>query len=113
MDRFPPKEVVERLREQYPIGSRIELVSMDDPYNDRLKSGDEGTVGFIDDTGTIFADWDNGSKLGLVYGVDSYRKLEYEPDFVTGNSTLEASILQDKALIRQCIDGLGAYAMDI
>ena len=78
MIHFPPKEVVERLREQYPVGTRIELTSINDPFNDTLKPGDKGTVDHIDDTGTIFAAWDNGSGLGLVYGVDSCKKLEPE-----------------------------------
>ena len=74
-DRLPSKETVERLRERYPAGTRIELVSMEDPYS-KLKPGDRGSVTFIDDTGTIFADWDSGSGLGLVYGIDSCRRIE-------------------------------------
>jgi len=45
---------------------------MDDPYS-KLKPGDLGTVDAIDDTGTIFCKWDNGSGLGLVYGADYYK----------------------------------------
>lgn len=52
-------------------GARVRLISMDDPYT-HLKPGDEGTVSFIDDMGTVHVDWDNGSGLGLVQGVDSY-----------------------------------------
>lgn len=48
---FPPREIVERLRLQYPAGCRVELVSMDDPYA-RLKPGDQGTVVAVDDIGT-------------------------------------------------------------
>jgi hypothetical protein len=81
-NRLPSKETVARLREQYPAGARIELISMDDPCS-TLRSGDKGSVSFIDDTGTIFVDWDNGSSLGLVYGVDSYKK-STEPIYKTG-----------------------------
>ena len=85
--RFPSKETVRRLREQYPVGTRIELESMDDPYS-KLKPGDRGTVDYIDDTGTIFCKWDSGSGLGLVYGEDRFRKLappEMEsPRYATG-----------------------------
>lgn len=66
---FPNKETVERVRRQYPKGTRVELVSMSDPYT-TLKSGDKGTVDFVDDTATIFIRWDNGSGLGVVYGED-------------------------------------------
>ena len=34
-----------------------------------------GTVRSVDDTGTVFVSWDNGSGLGVVYGVDRIRKL--------------------------------------
>lgn len=28
--KFPNKETVEKLRKEYPVGTRVELVSMDD-----------------------------------------------------------------------------------
>jgi hypothetical protein len=71
---FPPKEIVLRLREQFPPGTRVELIRMDDPYA-ALKPGDQGTVSFVDDIGTIFVDWDCGSTLGVAYGEDLIRKL--------------------------------------
>ena len=71
---FPDQHTVERIRKMYPNGTRVELVEMNDPYS-RLKPGDKGTVRFVDDTGTIFVDWDSGSGLGIVYGVDRMRKL--------------------------------------
>lgn len=74
MNRFPSKEIVENLRREYPVGTRIELVHMDDPYS-KLKPGDQGTVRVVDDIGTIFCNWDCGSSLGVVYGEDTIRKL--------------------------------------
>ncbi len=71
---FPSKDVVEEIRRQYPIGTRIELVCMNDPYT-KLKPGDRGIVTLVDSTGTIFADWDCGSSLGVVYGEDLCRKI--------------------------------------
>ena len=69
---FPRKEIVEAVRARYPAGTRVELVSMDDPYS-KLKPGDRGTVKSVDDTGTVFVSWDCGSGLGVVYGVDIIR----------------------------------------
>lgn len=75
MPDFPSKETVARLREEYPAGTRVMLVCMvDDPYS-KLKPGDLGTVDHIDDTGTVHTRWDRGSGLGLVWGVDEYRKV--------------------------------------
>lgn len=74
MNRFPSKEIVEKLRREYPVGTRIELVHMDDPYS-KLKAGDQGTVRTVDDIGTIFCNWDCGSSLGVAYGEDIIRKL--------------------------------------
>ncbi len=74
MNNFPSKDTVERLRKQYPSGTRVKLVHMNDPYS-KLRPGDKGTVDFVDDTGTIFCSWDRGSSLGVVYGEDAVRKL--------------------------------------
>jgi hypothetical protein len=67
-------ETVDKLRKEYPVGTRVELVRMHDTYS-KLKPGDQGTVVIIDDIGTIFCNWDCGSSLGVVYGEDAVRKL--------------------------------------
>jgi hypothetical protein len=72
--KFPNKEQVEQQRKTYLKGTRVELVSMSDPYT-KLKPGDLGTVDFVDDTGTAFIIWDCGSHLGAVYGEDKIRLL--------------------------------------
>ena len=71
--RFPNKEIVERIRKQYPAGSRVELVRMDDVQAPPV--GTLGTVYAVDDTGSILVNWDNGSGLNVVYGVDLCRKI--------------------------------------
>ena len=63
------------LRERFPKGCRVELVSMNDPYS-RLRPGDKGTVLFVDDIGTVHVSWDCGSSLGVVYGEDSCRRTD-------------------------------------
>ena len=74
---------VERLREQYPEGTRVELLSMEDPYS-RIPEGARGTVAFVDDIGTVHVDWDSGARLGLVVGVDRFRKAAEMDDAVKG-----------------------------
>ena len=46
------------------VGDRVRLVSCNDAG--APPRGTEGTVSFIDDTGTVFVNWDNGSGLGMV-----------------------------------------------
>ena len=72
---FPRREIVERIKKEYPSGTRVELISMCDPYAD-MPSGTKGTVTGVDDTGTIHVHWDNGHSLGVVYGEDSCRKID-------------------------------------
>ena len=74
-NNIPSPEMVEWLRKQYPKGTRVELVSMNDPYNTRLKPGDRGSVTTVDSIGTIHVDWDCGSGLGVVYGEDCVKRL--------------------------------------
>lgn len=75
---FPNKETVERLRREYPAGTRVELVSMNDPWS-KLKPGDKGTVLGVDDIGSLLMRWDNGSGLNVVFGEDKVRKVD-DPD---------------------------------
>ena len=76
MDMFgAPKQIVERLKKEYPKGTRVELVRMEDPYR-KLESGEKGTVTGVDDIGTIHVSWDCGSSLGIAYGEDSCRKIQ-------------------------------------
>ena len=65
---------LEQLRQEYPIGTRVELIHMDDPDNKKLVPGCKGTVRWVDDGGTIHVNWDCGAGLGVVYGEDSCRK---------------------------------------
>lgn len=71
--RFPNKETVERIRRDYPAGTRVELVSMDDVQAPPV--GTRGTVEDVDDTGSLMMSWDNGSGLNVVYGEDVVRKI--------------------------------------
>lgn len=71
--KFPSKETVERNRRQYPAGTRVELVRMDNVQAPPV--GTKGTVIGVDDTGSILVRWDNGSGLNVVYGEDVVRKV--------------------------------------
>ena len=77
MNNLPPRSAIERVKKEYPAGTRVELVQMDDPYS-RIPPGTRGTVRVVDDIGTIFVSWENGSSLGVVYGVDIIKKVNAE-----------------------------------
>ena len=68
---FPSRAIVEMLRKQYPKGTRVELLDMDDRQAPPI--GTLGTVNGVDDIGSIMVRWDNGSSLSVVYGEDSVR----------------------------------------
>lgn len=71
--KIPRKEIVEQLRSEYPEGTRVELVRMDDPQAPPV--GTKGTVQGVDDAGSILVAWDNGSSLNVAYGPDKVRVL--------------------------------------
>ena len=71
--RFPNKELLEFLQQEYPPGTRVRLTRMDDLQSPPL--GTKGTVTGVDDMGSLLVVWDNGSRLNVIYGVDEVRKL--------------------------------------
>ena len=73
MTRFT-NETLEQLRRTFPVGCRVRLIHMDDPYT-KLPPGETGTVDHIDSIGTIHVHWDCGSCLGVVFGVDRCEKI--------------------------------------
>lgn len=74
MFRMPTEKEILRIRTMYPVGTRIELIEMDDPYT-TLKPGDMGTVQGVDDAGQIMMRWDKGGSLSLIPGEDSFRRV--------------------------------------
>ena len=70
---FPNRETVERVRREYPAGTRVELVRMDDVQAPPI--GTEGVVTGVDDTASLMVRWSNGSHLNVIYGEDEVRKI--------------------------------------
>ena len=71
---FADRKTVERLRKEYPAGTRVKLLSMDDVQAPPV--GTEGTVTGVDDIGSVMVQWDSGSSLHVVYGVDRCQKIK-------------------------------------
>ena len=75
--KFPNKAYLEQLRKQYPIGTKIQLISMrDEKYP--ILPGTIGVVTHIDDMGSIHLKWQNGSSLAIISEVDSFRVVRAE-----------------------------------
>lgn len=68
------RETVERLRWEYPVCCRVELVQMDDVQAPPI--GTKGTVRGVDDIGSIMVRWDNGCGLSVAYGEDMCRRID-------------------------------------
>lgn len=64
--------VLKNLRANYPPGTRVKLIKMDDTQ--APPKGTKGTVHGVDDAGSIMVSWDNGSGLSVVYGEDIIEK---------------------------------------
>ncbi len=65
---------VERIRQQYPPGTEVELIAMpEDPYP--VPPGTRGKVIVVDDAGQLVMKWSNGSSLSLIPGVDQFCKV--------------------------------------
>jgi len=79
MMNFPNRETVERLRRTYPVGCRIVLDEMDDPYT-KIPIGSQATCTGVDDAGNIMCAWDCGSSLSIAYGADRCHKVSTEAE---------------------------------
>lgn len=67
-------EIIDSLKKEYPVGTRVELVHMDDPQ--APAKGTLGTVKGVDDIGSLLVAWDNGGCLNVLYGIDEVRKVK-------------------------------------
>ncbi|MDD4444874.1 MAG: DUF4314 domain-containing protein [Eubacteriales bacterium] len=76
MTNFPSRETVERIRREYPAGTRVKLLEMDDCFAPPI--GTLGTVIAVDDTASLIMCWDNGSSLNVVFGQDRAVKVTEE-----------------------------------
>lgn len=71
---FIDQKTLEKLREEYSLGTRVKLIRMEDQQAPPL--GTKGTVCGVDDIGSIMVSWDNGSGLNVVYGEDYCQRID-------------------------------------
>ena len=72
--KFPNREIVEQVRREYPVGTRVELLKMADKQAPTV--GTKGTVRGVDDAASLLVDWDNGCGLNVVFNEDKVCKLD-------------------------------------
>ena len=58
MSSLPSKEIVDSVLKKYPVGTRVELVSIEGEQAPPI--GTTGTVVGVDDSRSIIIQWDNG-----------------------------------------------------
>ena len=68
------REIAVELRKQYPVGTKVRLVNMDDTQAPPI--GTLGVVKGVDDTASLLVSWDTGSSLSVLYGVDVVEKVD-------------------------------------
>lgn len=72
---YPDREEVNRVKNEFPRGARVEMVSMgEDPHP--IPAGTKGTVDWVDDIATVHVSWDNGRMLGAAWRVDKIRRID-------------------------------------
>ncbi|MCM1226007.1 MAG: DUF4314 domain-containing protein [Clostridium sp.] len=71
--QFPNKEQINTLRQKYPTGTTVQLISMEDEQAPPV--GTIGEVTFVDDIGSVHVKWQNGSSLAVIPNVDQVKIL--------------------------------------
>ena len=67
------QKTIERFKKEYPQGTRIKLIQMYDFQ--APPPGTLGTIKGVDDAGNLLVQWDNGSSLNILYGLDDFVKI--------------------------------------
>ena len=75
MTGLPTRAQVERIRKQYPVGTKVRMIHMTDPY-DPIPKGTVGTVAYVDDAGSVHMKWQNGRTLAFIPGEDTVEIIE-------------------------------------
>ena len=68
-------EVLAKIREDFPVGSTVEVIEFHDQYRD-VPPGTRGHVLAVDDCGTVHCSFENGVNLGCIWGIDVIRRID-------------------------------------
>lgn len=70
---FPDRKTVDFIKKEFPAGTRVRLLGMDDVQ--APPAGTLGTVTAVDDAGHLLMSWDGGGSLSLIFGEDRFEKV--------------------------------------
>ena len=87
--KFPSRDIVERVRKEYPIGTRVKLAKMDDAQAPPI--GTKGTVKGVDDTASI--KFGVPCKLKACWGEDEQRN---ERAFIACDETSDMELVRTR-----------------
>lgn len=76
--RIVTRQQLELLRKRYPAGAEVCLEHMDGESG--MPPGLKGKVACVDDAGQIHVNWENGSSLAVIPGVDRVRTVHRRKD---------------------------------
>lgn len=71
---FLKREIVEKIRKEYPAGCEVVLDRMDDVQ--APPAGTHGIVKSVDNTGSIEVAWRTGGSLRIIYGEDACHRID-------------------------------------
>ena len=74
------REIIQKLKETYPVGTRVKLIQMED--DEAPPAGTLGTVYGVDAIGSILVKWDNGSMLNVIFREDLIEKIWINSHFI-------------------------------
>lgn len=103
----PSMETVEKMKQKYTPGTRIQLDYMDDEQAPKV--GTKGTVTGVDDMGSIQVTWDTGSTLRLAYGEDVCHIIADEECVFQPSKQDHALNKRKEELIKDIPDGFAYY----
>ena len=111
--QFPSKSYLEQLRKKYPVGTKLQLLSMRNEKYPVLP-GTVGEVTHIDDAGSIHMRWENGSSLALIPEIDSFQTVSEAKKYGETSSIVRYVTIQSQGL-QACIlhNLLTSFSVDL
>ena len=109
MNGWKTQAEVAKIKDQYPIGTRIELDHMEGERD--MPDGLQGVVKHVDDQGQLHMAWQNGRSLALVPGHDEFHIVREKEDKIKvmivepGKAPYLSSVANDFRAMQEIVGG--------